>query len=246
MVQFVPIFLGQAKAPEPPRAVTVQKCARAGGKDSDIENIGRTSRHHSFFEMLGNFSFGDYFKKEIIPWAWEFVTKDLGLDSDKLFVTVFKGDEQNPFDEEAYDIWHKTVGVPRERIYQDESQGQLLGPARPDRPVWTLLRNLLRPRPDLRLLGRSGRVRHRHLRMRPLHGILEPCLHGAFQRRKRQIHALWTKKTSTPAQAWSASHSFCKSKHNTFETDLFYPILEKVCELSGSQIHGRHPASTLG
>lgn len=115
MVQFVPIFLGQAPAPEPPRAVTVQKCARAGGKDSDIENVGRTARHHSFFEMLGNFSFGDYFKKEVIPWAWEFVTKDLGLEAEKLYVTIFKGDEINEPDEEAFDIWNKTVGVPKEK-----------------------------------------------------------------------------------------------------------------------------------
>src|ERR1700677_1445232 len=84
MVQFVPIFLGQAMPPNPPRVVTAQKCARAGGKDSDIENVGRTARHHSFFEMLGNFSFGDYFKKEVIPWAWEFLTNDLGLKTEKL------------------------------------------------------------------------------------------------------------------------------------------------------------------
>src|SRR5277367_4919360 len=96
MVQFVPIFLGQARPPQPPRAVTVQKVCRAGGKDSDIENIGRTARHHSFFEMLGNFSFGDYFKKEVIPWAWEFVTVDLGLKAERLFVTIFGGDELNP------------------------------------------------------------------------------------------------------------------------------------------------------
>ena len=102
MVQFVPIFLGNAKPTEPPRAVTVQKCARAGGKDSDIENIGRTTRHHSFFEMLGNFSFGDYFKEEIIPWAWEFVTRDLGLPKERLVVTIFEGDDDVPADEEAF------------------------------------------------------------------------------------------------------------------------------------------------
>src|SRR5271156_5985807 len=107
MVQFVPIFLGQASPPQPPRAVTAQKCARAGGKDSDIENVGRTARHHSFFEMMGNFSFGDYFKAEIIPWAWEFVTTDLSFEADRLSVTIFKGDEQNPPDDEAYDIWHR-------------------------------------------------------------------------------------------------------------------------------------------
>jgi alanyl-tRNA synthetase len=105
MVQFVPIFMGTKPAPNPPRAITIQKCARVGGKDSDLENIGRTTRHHSFFEMLGNFSFGDYFKKTAIEMAWVFVTVELGMAPETLFVSVFKGDEQNPFDQEAYDIW---------------------------------------------------------------------------------------------------------------------------------------------
>ena len=105
MVQFVPIFVGTKPAPEPPRAVTVQKCARVGGKDSDLENIGRTTRHHSFFEMLGNFSFGDYFKNEAIKWAWQFVREELELDADKLYVSIFEGDEQNPMDTEAQAIW---------------------------------------------------------------------------------------------------------------------------------------------
>lgn len=109
MVQFIPYFLGLKDAPKPPRAVSIQKCARVGGKDSDLENIGRTTRHHSFFEMLGNFSIGDYFKQDAISWAWKFVTEELELPKEKLFVSVFKGDEQNPFDQEAYDIWHKLL-----------------------------------------------------------------------------------------------------------------------------------------
>lgn len=110
MLQFLPIFLGITKSPyDPARATSCQKCARAGGKDSDIENVGRTPRHHTFFEMLGNFSFGDYYKKEIIPWAWEFVTEVLKLDKDRLWITIFETDD------EAYEIW-KSVGVPAERI----------------------------------------------------------------------------------------------------------------------------------
>src|SRR3989338_9540759 len=103
MVQFVPYFLG-LKEPDFKRAVTIQKCARVGGKDSDLENIGRTSRHHSFFEMMGNFSFGDYFKADAIPWAFDYVTKILELPEEKLIVSVFGGDEITPFDSEAYDI----------------------------------------------------------------------------------------------------------------------------------------------
>lgn len=105
MVPFIPYFIGATKRPEPPRAVSIQKCARVGGKDSDLSNIGYTQRHHSFFEMLGNFSFGNYFKPEVIPMAWKFVTEVLGLPSEKLYVSVFEGDDTRPFDEESYNLW---------------------------------------------------------------------------------------------------------------------------------------------
>jgi alanyl-tRNA synthetase len=134
MVQFVPIFLGQAAPTDPPRAVTAQKCARAGGKDSDIENVGRTARHHSFFEMMGNFSFGDYFKAEIIPWSWEFVTKDLGFEPEKLSVTIFRGDDDVPADDEAFEIWNRKVGVPAERIFRMSKKDNFWGPPGPTGP----------------------------------------------------------------------------------------------------------------
>jgi len=111
MMQFVPIFLGEEPAPyAPPRAATVQRCVRAGGKHNDLDAIGRTPRHLSFFEMLGNFSFGDYFKAEAIPWAWELLTDVLGLDGDRMWVTVHVSDD------EAADIWADAVGFPRGRI----------------------------------------------------------------------------------------------------------------------------------
>ena len=109
MVPFKPYFLGEEVAPWP-RAVTVQKCVRAGGKHNDLDEIGHTSRHLTFFEMLGNFSFGDYFKERAIPYAWEFVTQTLGLDPDRLWITVHISDD------EAADIWRDVVGVPAERI----------------------------------------------------------------------------------------------------------------------------------
>jgi len=111
MMQFVPYFLGEEQVPfSPPRATSVQRCVRAGGKHNDLDAIGRSMRHLSFFEMLGNFSFGDYFKAEAIPWAWEFVTEVLGLDGDRVWVTVHVSDD------EAEEIWAESVGLPRDRI----------------------------------------------------------------------------------------------------------------------------------
>jgi alanyl-tRNA synthetase len=111
MMPFVPYFLGEEPVPfNPPRAVSVQRCVRAGGKHNDLDAIGRSPRHLSFFEMLGNFSFGDYFKADAITWAWEFVTEVLELDAARLWVTVHESDD------EAEELWADGVGFPRERI----------------------------------------------------------------------------------------------------------------------------------
>jgi alanyl-tRNA synthetase len=109
MVPFKPYFLGDEAAPYS-RAVSVQKCVRAGGKHNDLDDVGRTKRHLVFFEMLGNFSFGDYFKPDAIPWAWELVTERLGFDGDRLWITVHESDD------EAEAIWHEQIGVPMDRI----------------------------------------------------------------------------------------------------------------------------------
>ncbi|MFN2239001.1 MAG: alanine--tRNA ligase [Thermoanaerobaculia bacterium] len=114
MNQFKDSFLGREKR-DYTRATTSQKCVRAGGKHNDLENVGRTARHHTFFEMLGNFSFGDYFKKDAIEYAWELITKVYGLDPERLWFTVFEGDDQVGADEEAERLWIE-AGVPKERV----------------------------------------------------------------------------------------------------------------------------------
>ncbi|MDF1793164.1 MAG: alanine--tRNA ligase-related protein, partial [Thalassobaculaceae bacterium] len=109
MVQFKNVFTGQ-EARDYKRAASSQKCVRAGGKHNDLDNVGYTARHHTFFEMLGNFSFGDYFKAEAIEYAWTLVTGDFGLPKDKLLVTVYAEDD------EAARLWGKIAGLPDERI----------------------------------------------------------------------------------------------------------------------------------
>jgi alanyl-tRNA synthetase len=136
MVPFISYFVGEEKPPYP-RATSVQKCVRVGGKHNDLDDIGRTNRHLSFFEMLGNFSFGDYFKAEAIPWGWEFVTGVLGLDPDRLWVTVHETDD------EAEAIWRDVVGLPAERIQRmgDENFWRMAdtGPCGPSSEIfWDL------------------------------------------------------------------------------------------------------------
>src|SRR5271166_1978950 len=118
MNQFKDVFLGLEKR-EYSRATTSQKCVRAGGKHNDLENVGFTNRHHTFFEMLGNFSFGDYFKKDAIAYAWELITSKewFGIDKSKLYVTIFKGEAGVERDIEAYDLW-VGQGVPKDRIFE--------------------------------------------------------------------------------------------------------------------------------
>jgi len=111
MNQFKETFLGLEKR-DYTRATTSQKCVRAGGKHNDLDNVGYTRRHHTFFEMLGNFSFGDYFKRDAIAYAWELITKDYGIPKDKLYITVFREDD------DAEELWQKVAGVPKDRIFR--------------------------------------------------------------------------------------------------------------------------------
>ena len=225
MLQFLPIFLGIIKSPyDPARATSCQKCARAGGKDSDIENVGRTPRHHTFFEMLGNFSFGDYYKKEIIPWAWEFVTEVLKLDKDRLWITIFETDD------EAYEIW-RNVGVPAERIKRKGKKDNFWGPPGAS--------------------GSCGPCSEIHYDLGEQYKCDDPRGCGIDTCECDRWVEIWNLVFTELYQDEEGNQSPLESKNvdtgmgleritmvcqrvaSTFETDLLRPILDKVCEMSG-------------
>lgn len=223
MLQFVPIFLGLEKPPyNPPRATSCQKCARAGGKDSDIENVGRTPRHHTFFEMLGNFSFGDYFKKEVIPWAWEFVTEYLKLDKNRLYITIYKDDD------EAYKIWHEVVGIEENRIIRKGKKDNFWGPPGPTGPC--------------------GPCTEIHYDLGEEYKCSENCSVATcecdrwveiwnlvfmelFQDENGNLSPLKKKNVDT-GMGLERIAMVCQGKSSTFETDLLMPILNEVSKLA--------------
>lgn len=224
MLQFLPIFLGITPCPyEPARATSCQKCARAGGKDSDIENVGRTPRHHTFFEMLGNFSFGDYYKKEIIPWAWEFVTDVLKLDKDRLWITIYETDD------EAFDIW-RSVGVPAERIKRKGKKDNFWGPPGAS--------------------GSCGPCSEIHYDLGEQYKCDDPncgidtcecdrwveiwnlVFTELYQDEEGNQSPLGKKNVDT-GMGLERIAMVCQGVASTFETDLLKPIMDKVSEMSG-------------
>ena len=182
MNQFKDVFLGLEKR-DYNRATTSQKCVRAGGKHNDLENVGFTNRHHTFFEMLGNFSFGDYFKRDAIAYAWELITSPewYAIPKDKLFATIFKGEGVVPRDEEAYNFWLEQ-GVPKERIFEFGLKDNFwqMGDTGPCGPCSELHYDM---GPEAQRPG-TRRLRVR-LRVRSLRRNLEPGVHAVRPRRRR-------------------------------------------------------------
>ncbi len=224
MLQFLPIFLGIVKSPyDPARATSCQKCARAGGKDSDIENVGRTPRHHTFFEMLGNFSFGDYYKKEIIPWAWDFVTNVLKLDKDRLWITIFETDD------EAYDIW-RSVGVAPERIKRKGKKDNFWGPPGASGSCG--------PCSEIHYdLGEEYKCNNPNCGIDTCEcdrwvEIWNLVFTELYQDEEGNQSPLEKKNVDT-GMGLERIAMVCQGVASTFETDLLRPILDKVVEMSG-------------
>ncbi len=220
MAPFKPFFTGKMKPPST-RITTCQKCVRTG----DIENVGRTARHHTYFEMLGNFSFGDYFKKEVIPWSWEFLTKELELPAEKLWITIHTEDD------EAFDIWHNTVGVPKERIVRLEDNWWEIGsgPCGPDSEI--------------------------HIDLGPERGCGKPtCAPGCDCDRFLEIwNLVFTQFNQMPDGTYPPLKnknidtgaglerlaSVVQGKPSNFETDLIFPIIEYAAKIADVE-YGKH------
>ena len=212
MAPLKPYFTGKLVPPSY-RVTTSQKCIRTG----DIDNVGRTARHHTFFEMLGNFSFGDYFKKEAITWAWEFLTEVLELDTNKLYVTVY------PEDEEAYDIWHNIVGLADERIFKLEDNFWEIGegPCGPDSEIFYDLG------PE-RGCGKStcnvGCDCDRYLEIWNL-------VFTQFNKTKDGSYEPLEKKNIDTGAGLERLASVIQQKESNFETDLLFPIMQRVIDV---------------
>ncbi len=223
MLQFLPIFLGIEKSPyNPPRATSCQKCARAGGKDSDIENVGRTPRHHTFFEMLGNFSFGDYYKKEIIPWAWDFVTNILKLDKDRLWITVFETDD------EAASIW-KSVGVPEERILRKGKKDNFWGPPGASGSCGPCSEIHYDLGEQFKCSDNCGIDTCECDRWVEIWNLVFTELYQDEEGNQSPLE----KKNVDTGMGLERIAMVCQNVTSTFETDLLRPILDKVSEMSG-------------
>ncbi len=222
MVQFVPYFLGLKKPPyDPPRAVSCQKCARAGGKDSDIENVGRTPRHHTFFEMLGNFSFGDYFKEEIIPWAWDFVLNYLKLEKERLWITIYEDDD------ESAAIWEKT-GVSPDRILRKGKKDNFWGPPGPTGPCGPCSEIHYDLGEHLKCSDDCSIATCECDRWMEIWNLVFMEL---FQDETGRLTPLAKKNVDT-GMGLERVAMVCQGVNSTFETDLLRPILDKICTMA--------------
>lgn len=223
MNQFKNIFLGKEKT-DKKRAVSVQKCIRVSGKHNDLEEVGKDGRHHTFFEMLGNWSFGDYYKREAIEWAWEFVTKTVNLSEENLWVSVYKDDEQ------AYDIWRRNIGIDKKRIVKlgdiekgDEENFWTMGEAGPCGPCSEILYDYS-PGPERGFYqgDKSGEIVE-----------LWNLVFMEFNREADGTLKPLPRKHIDTGMGLERMLAILQGVSSNYETDLFVPLIRKMEELCG-------------
>ena len=214
MAPFKPFFTGKMKPPRE-RIATCQKCIRTG----DIENVGRTARHHTFFEMLGNFSFGNYFKKEAIAWAWEFLTEEIRLPKDKLWITIHTEDD------EAFEIWRQDIGIPAERIIRLEDNFWEIGPG-PCGPCSEIHIDLGEARGCGKPECKVGCNCDRYLEIWNL-------VFTQFDRDENGNYTPLAKKNIDTGAGLERIASVLQNKPSNLETDLLFPIIEHTMKVAG-------------
>ncbi len=229
MVQFKDVFLGQDQRPYK-RATTAQRCVRAGGKHNDLENVGYTARHHTFFEMLGNFSFGDYFKRDAIRFAWELLTKVYGMPADRLWTTVYIDDD------EAFDIWTKDIGVPAARCvrigdkpggaqYNSDNFWQMAdtGPCGPCSEIFYDHGPEVAGGPP----GSPDADGDRYIEIWNL-------VFMQYNRDENGVLHQLPRPRSIPAWGWSALAAVLQGVHSNYEIDLFQDLIEAAAQATGA------------
>ncbi|MGC9022652.1 MAG: alanine--tRNA ligase-related protein, partial [Dissulfurimicrobium sp.] len=228
MVQFKRVFLGEETRPYS-RAATCQKCVRAGGKHNDLENVGYTARHHTFFEMLGNFSFGDYFKDDAIAYAWEFLTEWLGLPVDRLWVTVFRDDD------EAGKLWTTLTGMPPERVVRlgERDNFWAMGDTGPCGPCSEIIFDQGEGVGCGRADCRVGCECDRFLE------IWNLVFMQYFRDRSGTLQPL-PKKSIDTGMGLERIAAVCQGKLSNFDSDLFSPLISKISWLAGKS-YGSDP-----
>jgi len=231
MNQFKDVFLGLEHR-DYSRATTSQKCVRAGGKHNDLENVGFTRRHHTFFEMLGNFSFGDYFKKDAIAYAWELVTSPewFGIPEDRLYVTIFKGENGVPRDEEAYDLW-LGQGVPADRIHEYGSKDNFwqMGDTGPCGPCSEIFYDMGIKASETGEDLPFGQDEARYVEIWNL-------VFMQFDRNQQGELNLLPKPSIDTGMGLERTAAVLQGKISNFETDLFMPLIQKAAELTGTSL----------
>ncbi len=230
MVQFKDVFTGQDSRPYK-RATSSQKCIRISGKHNDLENVGVTARHHTFFEMLGNFSFGDYFKEQAIAYAWELFTRELGISKDRLIVSVFKGESGLPADDEAAALWKKIAGLPDDRVVRLGAADNFwqMGDTGPCGPCSELYYYFGDGKPDVSLFGKEPGADGR--------GWVE-LWNLVFMQFDRQrdgtLHKLPAPSIDTGAGLERVSCAVQNVVSN-YDTDLLRPIVDRAAQIAGKR-----------